>query len=80
MHGGFFVPNFDICAGAKEVRKLQVKVKARFRDKTADLEIRKRGEILEVDKDRGEHLVRIGLVEIVPDSSTSSPKRKKDDT
>ncbi len=54
---------------------MQVEVKVRFRDKTADLEIRERGDILEVDKERGEYLVRAGFVEIVSDSPP--PKRKK---
>lgn len=56
------------------MRKLQVKVKVRFRDKTADLEIRERGDILEVDKERGEYLVRVGLAEIVPGSPSLRKK------
>ena len=53
---------------------MQVKVKVRFRDKTADLEIRERGDILEVDKERGEYLVRVGLAEIVPGSHSLRKK------
>ena len=53
---------------------MQVKVKVRFRDKTADLELRERGDILEVDKERGEYLVRVGLAEIVPGSPSLRKK------
>ena len=54
--------------------KVKVKVTQNFRDRTADLAIRKPGEVLEVDKARAEKLIGMGLAVMHREPS----KAKKD--
>lgn len=56
---------FNICAGAKEVRRVKIEVMQRFRDKEADLRTREPGETLEVCKERADYLTSIGFAKIV---------------
>lgn len=56
-----------------EVSKMKVKVLQDFRDRTADLELRKEGEELEVDKARAQKLINMGLAELIRE-----PTKKKE--
>ena len=56
--------------GGEEVK---VKVLHGFRDRTADLELRKEGEELEVDKARAQKLINMGLAELIRE-----PAKKKE--
>lgn len=53
---------------------MKVKVLAKFRDKTANLQVREKDQILEVEKDRGENLIRIGFAEEVPEKEKKNVK------
>lgn len=52
---------------------MKVKVLQDFRDRTADLELRKEGEELEVDKARAQKLINMGLAELIRE-----PAKKKE--
>lgn len=43
---------------------MKIEVTQRFRDKEEDLKIREAGEILEVRKERADHLISIGFAKI----------------
>lgn len=44
---------------------MKVKVTDNFYDVTENLKLRKRGETLEVDKDRANHLLKHGLAKVI---------------
>lgn len=57
---------YDLCQqGEGGDVGLKVKVKVKFRDKEAELKTREVGEVLDVNKNRAEYLLRIGFVEMV---------------
>lgn len=58
------MPIFNICTGAKEVKRVKIEVIQRFRDKEADLRTREPGETLEVRKERADYLTSIGFARI----------------
>lgn len=53
---------------------VKVKVLRDFRDRTAELKVRKKGETLEVSKDRAEKLTGLGLGEIIPEKQAKQEK------
>ena len=55
---------------------MKVKVLTDFRDRTADLTLRKAGEILEVDKAREEKLINMGLAERIREPAKKKTKDK----
>ena len=64
----FLYPKIKSCTGAtpeKGVRKMKVKVTHDFYDKTADLALRKKDDVLEVTKERAEFLQAMKLVKPV---------------
>ncbi len=62
MAGGIFIPIFR-----KRGDFVRVKVVADFRDRENDLKLRKKGETMEVTKDRAARLLMFGLVKPYPD-------------
>lgn len=54
--------------------QVQVKVKEEFRDRTADLQLRKKDEVLTVSEERAKMLVGRGLVEVVKTKEPEEPK------
>ncbi len=53
---------------------MKVKVITDFRDRTADLKLRKAGEILEVDKERAVKLIGLELAEEVKETPKTAVK------
>lgn len=52
-----------------------------FRDRTADLELRKKGEVLTVTEERAKKLIGLGLVKLVedkgePEGPQETPKKR----
>lgn len=54
--------------------EVQVKVKEEFRDRTADLQLRKKDEVLTVSEERAKMLIGRGLVEVVKTKGPEEPK------
>lgn len=54
--------------------EVQVKVKEDFRDRIADLQLRKKDEVLSVSEERAKMLVGRGLVEVVKTKAPEEPK------
>lgn len=55
---------------------VEVKVIEAFRDREADLELRKKNEILTVSEDRAKKLIGLGLAKVV-EKESQEPKPKK---
>lgn len=53
---------------------MKVKVITDFRDRTADLTLRKAGEVLEVNKARAEKLIGMGLAELIRETPQKAKK------
>lgn len=62
MIGGIFIPFLQ-----EEVKTLKVRAIRDFKDRTADLKLRKTGEILEVTEERAKKLAGLGLVIMEPE-------------
>lgn len=57
---------------------MRVRVIHDFRDRTADLALRKKGEVLEVDEERAATLESLGLVERIREPKKKEPKETEE--
>lgn len=53
---------------------MKVKVLREFRDRTANLKLRKENKTLEVSEERARKLVGLGLVKAIPEKETKQEK------
>lgn len=57
--------------------EVKVKVVEEFRDRTVDLVLRKKDEVLTVTEDRAEKLVGLGLVEMYVETEPEAPEESE---
>lgn len=75
--GGIFALKFNCGIATEEVMVVYIRVRGDFFDKKDSLRLRKKGEVMEVDEERGKHLISLHLADET-EAPAQTPKKQTD--